>query len=686
MAEENTETYPNLKAMMEALVLPEPPPPPRRRAPAPAPTPAPTPEPPPAPTPEPPPTPETPPVVETPAPAPVLVAPETPPEPEPVLVAPDNEADFISSQYADDGLAKMKSPFATNDGLQALDDAIQNALSSYQQDQESKEVFNPTTNLNPNSDTDYSQDLDNTVPGHRIWLERAVPVWESYGYTTSDEFTDEQYGGPGNPMPLPRHPYGAARRLENVLMEGLTLSLRGGPTEFVGEDQNLFGQERLYQMQLDIYDAAKDRISQSESPREDLASIYNYAFYQFVNSREAQKNSSNALTNALSSVGINQAVEPSERERVKSNFINTSRYLVSYERFAEAMDLLFDPSSIAEQFLPGNQPGNKKRALAGRSRGTPKLHRAINSFDIATIAGFGFSPLLHVAALDRMDPDRPYLRDVGQAGARPNSLQSWPYRKTYRQIRDIHSHDGSFAHAQGNTQGLGVRFGLQGAPQSVTRSYIGFPAQRENVGQPESYSGGSRDVYRLSFDSAANRSDGKVKEALEKMSTLLLRSQPEFNDASRVDYALSLRVGDEQSYHQRLPVHERFVAFYRFDKAKPLRSPDRQGEINLDQLGSGPTYLAESWFNPFKKEVVSITNSLSVSELKDLTIHLSNIMEAGRQTAVQVRGSSQNKTPFQERAGLATTNALLWDSYTIQHFTDIINSEYTYAGSVALEY
>ena len=88
---------------------------------------------------------------------------------------------------------------------------------------------------------------------------------------------------------------------------------------------------------------------------------------------------------------------------------------------------------------------------------------------------------------------------------------------------------------------------------------------------------------------------------------------------------------------------------------------------------------------PFKQQVTSITNELSPAEILQLQTSLSRISQAGREASVLLGQNMQGQSPYNQRAHRAQIDALLWDSYTLQHFGDIIASEYKYCGTRALE-
>jgi hypothetical protein len=110
------------------------------------------------------------------------------------------------------------------------------------------------------------------------------------------------------------------------------------------------------------------------------------------------------------------------------------------------------------------------------------------------------------------------------------------------------------------------------------------------------------------------------------------------------------------------------------------------GNVDLEAFGSGPTVLVEGWFSEFKNTVVPLTNNFTPEQRIEVVKAIDGIAQAGRQTAARIAIQNQNKTPYAQRQGLAQMHALLWDSYTLQHFADIIASEYKYAGERALEY
>ena len=349
----------------------------------------------------------------------------------------------------------------------------------------------------------------------------------------------------------------------------------------------------------------------------------------------------------------------------------------------EFVEYLFDPTSRPERFresVSGKHFGFIKNRLRLRAPGSFQEGRAAGALSIEAVEGLGFAPLIFVRSYQGSPRARPsgyYQARVGQAGQNP------PGGSGQRRIAglgyDYDRRGEHFRHIDGGSQGFGgVRHGLQGAPANVVYSYIGVPT-RGGMRR-----GGVRSVYTDSFFIEADQSEGKVQEALQKMVDIFRTTQPEFNDASRREYISALQIQEENKYTPKdKPTHE-ILTRRGSSGERPLRN--EQGVVDRNLFGQGPSSLVEGWFMPFKQQVTSITNELSPAEILQLQTSLSRISQAGREASVLLGQNMQGQSPYNQRAHRAQIDALLWDSYTLQHFGDIIASEYKYGGTRALEY
>ena len=191
-------------------------------------------------------------------------------------------------------------------------------------------------------------------------------------------------------------------------------------------------------------------------------------------------------------------------------------------------------------------------------------------------------------------------------------------------------------------------------------------------------------VSALARDQVTKFFETMVQEALQKMVDIFRTTQPEFNDASRREYISALQIQEENKYTPKdKPTHE-ILTRRGSSGERPLRN--EQGVVDRNLFGQGPSSLVEGWFMPFKQQVTSITNELSPAEILQLQTSLSRISQAGREASVLLGQNMQGQSPYNQRAHRAQIEALLWDAYTLQHFGDIIASEYKYGGTRALEY
>ena len=660
MSEENTETRANLKALMDALVLePAPPSPPRQPAPTPAPTPV-------VATPEPPPTPETPPVVETPEPEtpPVVEAPE--PEPETPPAVETGIGAELSPVFSEQGFPGTRTGVSQED-LEPLADAIVNASNN------TVSIDSKTANPNPLEVNTYTSDLESEKNfGHRIWLQTVMPFWNSYGYNTDSDVVDDQ----GNEVPLPGHPYGALRRAGRGMLEGVTATLAGG-AGFQNTPVSALAAERYQRLDRDLFFNMNKQIEASVNPGQDFVEMFDYTGYQLQAVSPLRKAFSQGV--AATRGGSSDIRSPGELDRLKNNFITSSIQENTYGRMQELVEFLFDPTSRPESFSSGKNFGFVKNSM--RQRGVSfEEGRAANALPIETVEDLGFAPLIFVRAYQGSPRDVPsgyYQARVGQAGQNPSG-RAWQ-RRIEGLGYDYNRRGGHFRHIDGGSQGFGgVRHGLQGAPANVVYSYIGIPARggmrRDGV----------RSVYTNSFFIEADQSEGKVQEALQKMVDIFQTTQPEFNDASRREYISALQIQEEnKSTPKDKPTHE-ILTRRGSSGERPLRN--EQGVVDRNLFGQGPSSLVEGWFMPFKEQVTSITNKLSPAEILQLQTSLSRISQAGREASVLLGQNMQGQSPYNQRAHRAQIDALLWDSYTLQHFGDIIASEYKYGGTRALEY
>ena len=309
--------------------------------------------------------------------------------------------------------------------------------------------------------------------GHRIFQTSALPIWTSHGYSTDPDYVDDN----GRMIPIPAHPYGAARRAGRGVAEVMTGSLVGG-IGFQGPDREGLGRESLLRMSKDLHGAVRSETQRSENPDQEFVEIFDYALTQSRKAKKAQQRTSSLMDELFKQRG---STSPRQSRETTQSFLVSSMQRTSYQKMQEVVDYLFDPTSSPEEFR-------------GQIFSEGK---AANSLPLQEIIDGGFAPLVPVGALTGSSNRAAgfYIQRMGQAGNNPaggkDARQAQGYtRDQYESGSNPPGVDplapaGSvikgwgtpqlFAHLDGGSGRHGVRHGLQGAPQNVVYSYIGRP-------------------------------------------------------------------------------------------------------------------------------------------------------------------------------------------------------------------
>jgi hypothetical protein len=605
----------------------------------------------------------------------------------------------------------------SQEDLAPLQDAIERGVGAARvsSPDQSDNVDYATVGQEPDYEYSSNPDQERNM-GHRVFVQHVLPYWTgSDGYKTTSDIVDEF----GNEVPVPGSSYGAGARAKRGVLEAITLTGYGGGG-FQHDSISGRAASRYRQLDIDLYENILDSVNQSETgtgtvrldPEQTFRDAFDYIGTQLQKSSPMRERFARAISNQESGGEI-QSVQ--KARQLKQNFLANTIFNDSYSRMQEMAEYLFDPTEIAPRYRSAlfERKNAGSSEIAAREEMTGK---AINALPISEVIEMGFTPMILVApyrlgAGNRVGRQEGYyMRSDGQAGLQsgnPGQLriqqsnglssivafleeeQGWtPFSQTEKERM---GNPIMWAHVDGGSRNFGNRHGLQGAPSDVVLSYIGRPsrpASPERLVQAKRV-GGVRSVYTEGFVVQQNESSEPVKEALAAAERVFEATQPEFNDKSTREYISSLFIagveGSDSNRDPQLNSDGSLIDITPGSESRRLRDSET-GNVDLEAFGSGPTVLVEGWFSEFKNTVVPLTNNFTPEQRIEVVKAIDGIAQAGRQTAARIAIQNQNKTPYAQRQGLAQMHALLWDSYTLQHFADIIASEYKYAGERALEY
>ena len=282
---------------------------------------------------------------------------------------------------------------ATESAPEPVAATLMQALSSYESESES---FVART-VDPESGryVDSEGEVENL--GHRIFQTSALPIWTSHGYSTDPDYVDDN----GRMIPIPAHPYGAARRAGRGVAEVMTGSLVGG-IGFQGPDREGLGRESLLRMSKDLHGAVRSETQRSENPDQEFVEIFDYALTQSRKAKKAQQRTSSLMDELFKQRG---STSPRQSRETTQSFLVSSMQRTSYQKMQEVVDYLFDPTSSPEEFR-------------GQIFSEGK---AANSLPLQEIIDGGFAPLVPVGALTGSSNRAAgfYIQRMGQAGNNP---------------------------------------------------------------------------------------------------------------------------------------------------------------------------------------------------------------------------------------------------------------------------